>query len=413
MQARGRMHMRTDLDRLMADNDLDAIVVLSSGADPAVAYLTGSRKLTSALITKRRGQAASVAVSSIERDNVPESGLTLHLLDESVYAEAYRSSRSRMLAALELYTHTLDKMGIVRGRVGFHGRTSIGLGYRLLTHLTEALPAIEIITDLDPPVVGQARATKDESELSHMVDVGTRTSAVMVAARDYVRSHRVSGSGFIKPSGAPLTVSDVKRYTLGQLVESDLEDPEGMIFAPGAEGAVPHNPGQPDTQIRLGVPVVFDLFPRGIDGYFHDVTRTWCFGHAPDDVRALHTDVLGCFRQVVTAARPGATGEHLQKMACDYFRDRGHPVAADDRSRMEGFTTGLGHGVGLAVHEFPYLGEQQSTPLVPGHVFTVEPGLYYPGREMGVRIEDTLHCTSDGIVETITDVPYDLVVPLE
>ncbi len=404
--------MKSDLERLMAEHDLDAVVVLSSAADPAVAYLTATRKLTSALITKRRGEPGAVAVSSIERDNVSASGLTVHLLDSSLYMQTYKKTGSRMLAAVELYAQTLKKLGIVRGRVAFQGRTSILLGYHLLKHLTQILPDIEIVSDIDPPVVEQARATKDGSELSQMIDVGRRTSRAMLAVRDFVSKHKLNDSGFITEDGSPLTVADVKRFALATLLENDLEAPEGMIFAPGEQGAVPHNPGQPDTRILPGVPIVFDLFPRAASGYFHDVTRTWCFGRAPNGVSALHQDVLGCFRHVRQAVRPGVTGDQLEKLACDYLRDRGHPVIADNPSATEGFTTGLGHGVGLAIHESPYLGERQENELQPGHVFTIEPGLYYPARKAGVRIEDTLYITEGGEVLSATDVPYELVVPI-
>jgi Xaa-Pro aminopeptidase len=411
--SKGAAWMKHDLDRLMAQHEIDAVVVMGSDQDPVVSYFSGGAKLSRALIVKRRGEKGTICVSSIERDNAAASGLAVHLFDTAYYMEARKSSDSVFSASLELYVETLRRLGADKGRVAFQGRTGVGFGYRLLERAAREFPQLEIVTGIEPSVVDQARATKDDVELTHMVDVGKRTSRVMVATRDFVRGHRIVGGRFVKDDESPLTVSDVKRFVRMSLLEHELEDPEGMIFAPGGEGAVPHNPGQPDTPIRPEIPIVFDLFPRAIGGYFHDVTRTWCFGNAPQEVNHLHRDVLGCVEHVLETATTGTTGDEAQHLACDYLRERGHPVNVDDYSATEGFTTGLGHGVGLAVHEPPFMGERQKTPFAPRHVFTVEPGLYYPSREAGVRIEDTVYLDSDGRIHRITDVPYDLVVPLE
>ena len=187
-----------------------------------------------------------------------------------------------------------------------------------------------------------------------------------------------------------------------------------MIFSPGIQGAVPHNTGEADTPLRLGVPIIFDLFPREMGGgFFHAATRTWCFGYAPDAVQALFDDVHACFRQMKAQARPGVLGRKMQKMTCDCLRGRGHPVIADDPTLLEGYIHGLGHGAGLAIHEAPSLSPSGQEPLAPGHVFTIEPGLYYTSREMGARIEDTVYLNAEGELVTITDAPYDLVVPVE
>jgi Xaa-Pro aminopeptidase len=205
----------------------------------------------------------------------------------------------------------------------------------------------------------------------------------------------------------------VKRFTRAKLFENDLEDIEGMIFAPGAQATVPHNSGEADTPISLGVPIIFDLFPRKTKGYFHDVTRTWCFGYAHDDIQDLYDDVIGCFDAVKNMAVSGLPASDLQELACNYFRERGHPVIIDDPTLLEGYAHSLGHGVGLDVHESPFIGSGDKNLLSKGNVITLEPGLYYPKRGIAARIEDTLYLNSEDKCISMTEVPYDLVVPLE
>ena len=235
----------------------------------------------------------------------------------------------------------------------------------------------------------------------------------MIETRDYILSHKISENRPVKTDHSPLTVADVKRFTRSKLFERDLEDTEGMIFAPGKEGTIGHSTGEPDTPILLGVPIIFDLFPREAKGYYHDATRTWCFGHASDYVLKIYEDVRGCFDFVVHKAAPGISSGNLQELACDYFRERGYPVVKDNPNTIDGYIHGLGHGVGLAVHEPPYMGIGDKDILSKGNVFAIEPSLVDTNREVAVRIEDTFYMNNDGKAVSITDVPYDLVIPVK
>ena len=101
-------------------------------------------------------------------------------------------------------------------------------------------------------------------------------------------------------------------------------------------------------------------------------------------------------------------------MTCDFFEDRGHPTIATNTKTEEGYVHSLGHGLGLAVHEEPRFSDVPSNTdvLKPGHVFTVEPGLYYPERGYGIRIEDVIWIAPDGVIHNLTDFPKELVVNL-
>ena len=115
---------------------------------------------------------------------------------------------------------------------------------------------------------------------------------------------------------------------------------------------------------------------------------------------------------IVSKTVAGIPTANLQELACDYFRERGHPVVKDNPELVEGYPHSLGHGVGLDVHESPYIGTADKNILSKGNVFTIEPGLYYPERGLAVRIEDTVYINSEGKCISMTDVPYDLVIPV-
>ena len=101
-------------------------------------------------------------------------------------------------------------------------------------------------------------------------------------------------------------------------------------------------------------------------------------------------------------------------MTCEMFAGKGHVTIAQDLTTREGYLHSIGHGLGLNIHEKPFSGLTAAPDdvLVPGVVFTIEPGLYYPERGMGVRIEDTIYLNQQGRFEIVAEYPYDLVIPI-
>jgi Xaa-Pro aminopeptidase len=163
------------------------------------------------------------------------------------------------------------------------------------------------------------------------------------------------------------------------------EDPSfPSIVASGERGALPHAVPA-DAPIERGTLVTLDLGAR-LDGYCSDCTRTWATGELPDDLAEVHALVLRAQRAALAAVRPGPRGSEVDAVARDII------VAAGQGER---FGHGLGHGVGMEVHEAPRLARTADARLRAGHVVTVEPGVYVPGRG-GARIEDLVVVTEDG-----------------
>jgi Xaa-Pro aminopeptidase len=171
----------------------------------------------------------------------------------------------------------------------------------------------------------------------------------------------------------------------------------GTIVAAGAHGALPH--AQPrEVEIKRGDLVVID-WGAELDGYCSDCTRTLAAGEPGDEARDVYELVLEAQLAGLQAVKAGAGGREVDSVARAVIEAGGHG---------DQFGHGLGHGVGLAVHEAPRLSQRSDDELRPGNVVTVEPGVYVPGR-FGVRIED-LVVTIEGGCEVLTSVPKRLIV---
>ena len=172
-----------------------------------------------------------------------------------------------------------------------------------------------------------------------------------------------------------------------------------FIVASGPNGAMPHALAS-DREIREGEPITVDM-GAAVQGYNSDLTRTFCIGRADARFHEVYDIVLRAQETTERSLKPGVTGKEGDAFARDIIAAAGHG---------EHFGHGLGHGVGLAVHEGPSLGVPSTDTLAPGHITTVEPGIYIPGWG-GVRIEDMVLITENG-AEILTQARKDRVIPI-
>jgi len=410
--------MQRDLDQLMADRDLDAIVVSGKTAgNPPLIYLLNGAHLTQALVVKKRGATPHLIASPIEREVAAATGYPVILNTRYGYRDLLGKHGGDVLAASVAYQRAIfDDLGVT-GRVGFYGYRDQGSAYAFLTALNAALPAIDIVGESDANLIEAARATKDAAEVARIRDVGRRTAEVVRQTVSFLQAHTVDADETLRHAteNRALTIGDVHAHIHRLITLQGLEDAEGFIFAAGRDAGVPHNQGTLDMPLRLGETIIFDIYPRESGGgYFFDMTRTFCLGYAPEAVMDLYQDVMGCVAHLKAALQAGVETRTYQQMTCAFFEERGHPTIGSDPATLEGYIHSLGHGVGLDIHEAPSFFDHvgNTARLTPGHVFTLEPGLYYPDRGMGCRIEDTLWLDEDGNVSNLTGYPYDLVVPM-
>ena len=405
--------MKQDIDRLMEERNIDALFVIGGeGVNTYRDYITGGVH-ASATVIKKQGEEAVLIVSGMEVDEAKKSGLTVYThvdFDFFTIMQEYRDDPDQI--QIHYWRKILDKFNI-SGRVAFYGRGDIMGTWKLLRQFEEHLSdLIELVEDESPTVFDVARGTKSPDELAMLTDVGVKTGRVMQQARTWLAKHTVTDETLYQADGSPLTIGDVKKFVNKALFDEGLVDDEGMIFAQGADAGMPHSRGKTDEPLKLGQSIVFDLFPKNPDnGYYHDMTRTWCLGYASDEVKTAYDVVMHAFSQSLEALTVGEPTSTLQKMVCDIFEEHGHPTPQDTPGTPEGYVHSLGHGLGLDVHETPHMPLHNDKPVFEnGHVVTIEPGLYYPSKGWGIRIEDTVYIDEAGHLVNITDCPYDLVI---
>lgn len=409
--------MKSDLDALMQARNLDAILITGPAMhNPSMYYLTGGVHLTGADLIKKRGEPPVLYHRTMERDEAARTGLAIQNFNKYNYDQLLRQCEGDATQANALlYRAMLADQGISSGRLAIYGQRDAGLVYAVFSALQRLLPDLILVGEPTDSLLLQARLTKSPDEIERIRHVGQVTVAVVGQVAEFLTDHSVSEGVLVKADGRPLTIGDVKSRINLWLAERGVENPEGTIFSIGRDSAVPHSVGNLADLLRLGQTIIFDIYPcEAGGGYFYDFTRTWCLGYAPDEALRLYEDVHHVFFQVLSEMQPGTFFPDYHKRACELFASLGHPTIMAEPNGTDGFVHGLGHGVGLDIHERPYHGNN-ATPddsLSPGAVVTLEPGLYYPERGMGVRLEDTLAVNQAGGIHPLVEYPYDLVLPM-
>jgi Xaa-Pro aminopeptidase len=252
------------------------------------------------------------------------------------------------------------------GRTGFEDHH---MAVRTLKRLEEKLPdGVEL--EGAGGTVEKLRRVKDGAELA----------AIAAAAELADEIWRFA----LERGLAGRTELDVARAAEARMRELGAEPSFPTIVAAGPNGALPHaEPGE--REIGRGELVVFDMGAK-LDGYCSDGTRTFATGEPGKEARAVYATVLEAQEAALAAVEAGAKAEDVDGIARELIAAAGHG---------ERFGHGLGHGVGLEVHEEPRVSQRSEDVLAAGEVVTVEPGIYLPG-QLGVRIEDLVVVTDDG-----------------
>lgn len=412
--------MKSDLDALMQARNLDGFVVFGNAENnPPMYYLTGGGHVSHATVIKKRGSAPVYFFNDMERDEAAKSGLKLIPYSKYDYNALLEKAEGDLLLASALrYQQMFEEVGVTKGIIGVYGTYDVSMVLGVLTHLQKLMPDIEFVGEArDESLFLRAMETKDEKEVERIRRMGNITTTVVGKVRDYLTSCDVSDDEvLLKEDGTPLTVGDVHSMIRLWVAEGGAELPSGFIFAIGHDAGVPHSAGNPKDLMRLGQTIVFDIYPAEAGGgYYYDFTRTWSLGYTTPEAQALFDQVKEIYDTLNDNFDLNVAFKDYQRMTCEYFESKGHQTPLNNKAPLEGYVHSLGHGVGLNIHERPFSGLTASDDqrLKPGVIITSEPGLYYPEKGMGFRIEDTLWVRPDGVMEKLADYPYDFVLPMK
>lgn len=304
------------------------------------------------------------------------------LLTDSRYTE----QAGREVPQLEIYETKKGYLDEVTTAINARSIGRLAIGAKRMSHyLVEQLQKkveTEIVALNDP--VADLRTTKEPKELEK-IEAATRLTEA--ALNELIDEMKIGMS----EQELALRLEFIIREKGAEGVSFDL------IVAAGENSALPHyRPGE--RKLKQGDLLLLDIGAR-LDGYCSDMTRVFAIGDPSNQAQEIYSLVLQANRAGIAAVRPGLSGVEVDAAAREVI------VAADHGDH---FGHGLGHGVGLEVHEPPRLSPLSKDELKPGMVVTVEPGVYIPGFG-GVRIEDLIVVTEEGC-RTITAYPRDRLI---
>jgi D-alanyl-D-alanine dipeptidase len=275
--------------------------------------------------------------------------------------------------------------------------------YRLVTIALGGSPAATAVTDSMPAlhllplavmlgalpvlatnVLSELRMTKEECEIDALRKAGAAIDRVHARVPELLIPGR--------------TEADVAADIAEAIVAEGHSEVTFVIVGSGPHGADPHH-GYSDRRLAVGDVVVVDIGGTYEPGYHSDSTRTYSIGEPDSDVAQWYSALQRAQRAAFDAVRPGVIASQVDAAARDVLEEAG---------LAEYFVHRTGHGIGLSVHEEPYIVAGNQLPLAAGMAFSIEPGIYFPGR-WGARIEDIVIVTEDGAV-SLNNRPRELVV---
>jgi Xaa-Pro aminopeptidase len=356
------------LAHLLGSEGLDAIF---AGPSTDLEYLAGLR-----LFDDERVKGVMISKSG-----------GVFALTPMLYGEEMRNA----LGDGVMYGVWADHEGFQRAFTEGAGRIGVTGGRIAVNDGVRAVDLIDMKSALDAEYVNGARTLsplrriKDDSELDCLRRAGAIADAVMEDISKFIRS------GMVEREVRERLVSLFAERGGGELSFSP-------IVASGPGGSMPHYQGD-DRILRDGDFVVVDMGCR-YKGYCSDMTRTFCVGEPTDEMRRVYSIVLEAQKAGEAAVRRGVTGQDVDRAGRKVIADAGYG---------ECFLNRLGHGVGIAIHEDPYIIEGNDVPLEPGNVFSIEPGIYIAGK-FGVRIENLVAVRHDGTAEPLNNFTREMIM---
>jgi Xaa-Pro aminopeptidase len=316
---------------------------------------------------------------------LPAEGSPSLLVPELEEARAVECGADRV-APLTTWAETEDPIGLVRAALADAGADTgtLALQDRLWTTFTlslqAAMPDASWIAGRE--VMRRLRLRKSPDEVRALREVGAAIDAVHARVPELLRPGR--------------SEVEVGR-DIAELILEDHDEVNFVIVASGPNGASPHHETG-GRRLEVGDAVVVDIGGTRA-GYCSDVTRDYAVGRVPEGYAALHEVLERAQEAAVQAVRPGVTAASIDAAARDLIAEAGHG---------DHFIHRTGHGIGVEEHEEPWIAPGNDDPVAAGMAFSIEPGIYVPGR-YGARIEDIVVVTEDG-VERVNHRPREVVV---
>jgi len=387
--------MRKDLENILAKKGAEALLhYAESYKDSNMYYLSGFLAPDPFLYLKKAGQDPILVVSTME------------------YPRAQKEASVKNVKSYADYDYLKIVKSVPDPNVGFTKfiatatkkelgqNTVICVPPNFSTSVADALRNEGLTIKPMFDVIEKARETKESHETEAVQETQKAVEEATEKIIDFI-SNTETGSNqtlFFKEDGKKqkLTVGKIKTMFGHYFIENDCIIEQPLIVACGPKGADPHYDGLPDDVLKANQPIILDICPRNLrTRYWSDMTRTVVKGRAPKQIKAMFEAVFEAKNAAMDTIHAGVLGSEMQNQCFDIFEKKGYETVRGGKQITKGYTHGLGHGVGLEIHEGPRMSEFYPFPLEEHNVITVEPGLYDPAIG-GVRIEDIVEITKRG-----------------
>lgn len=331
--------------------------------------------------------------------------LELHRMQDSSGIKTVLSLEECMAKAASLFGEGRSAPGdILALLLKERGKDSVLVGPDFPAKVLRQVEAHGIHVDIAEDGLFPERRVKDDREAAEIRKGNAASSAAYRAIEGMLADARIEADGTLSLHGESLTSERVKAEINVACIRAGAWAME-TIFAGGEQACDPHSEGS--GILRANELIVADIFPRlDATGYFGDMTRTYLKGKPSAEQSRLVATVAEGQKRAIGMIHDGADGRDIHMSVMDFFTSQGYTTEKRG-DRTVGFFHGLGHSLGLEVHELPRMNRTGSI-LHTGNVVTVEPGLYYP-EIGGCRIEDVVRVKTDGC-EKLSEHPYDWVV---
>ncbi|MEM3577920.1 MAG: Xaa-Pro peptidase family protein [Candidatus Bathyarchaeia archaeon] len=386
--------MRKDVDKILADKGAEAIFLYSESVKEAnMYYLTKFLAPDPFIYLKKVGEEPILIVSQMEYSRAKKESIIKDVrsyMDYNLY-DIIKAAPDPKIGTLNFLAN------IAKKELGKGIKICVPSNFPAIIADTLRKEGLTITPMFD--VVEKARETKEPDEIQAIKEVQAIVDKAARKVIDLIADADIDEKGrlVIRINGRKevLTVGKVKAM-LGHEFLDDGCASEDPIIACGPKGADPHYSGSPEDELMANQPIILDIYPQSIrKRYYTDMTRTVVKGKAPKEIKKMFEAVLEARNASIDAIRAGVLGSEPYNICCDVLEKAGYTTTRGGKQVTKGFTHGLGHGVGLQVHEGPSLSEFYKFALEEHNVVTVEPGLYDP-KLGGVRIEDTVEVTKRG-----------------
>ena len=385
--------MLDDMDVLMEKYEIDGLFTYGSPfTSPNLLWLTGFRSVDSIYYLQNKGEQGIIGAPFNTLERVKKESFVKRTFDMSdTVIQLLKENKAVMDYRETLFGPMIKEL--------FTGEI-IGVPDEIPASILVLIQKLGYETKVVRDLISDARATKTPNEIKTIKKAGAATVGAVSKIIEMIKDSDIGANKTLMYEGSPLTVGQAKRALDHFLLDQNTEAAEDTILAVGEKAFDWHYLGNSEDELKAETPLILDVYPRlKQERYVADVTRTIVKGNPSARVKEMFEAVQAATDASVDALTDGAKIDDVNLACFNTLKQHGFDSRRLNPDAKDGMTHGLGHGIGLEVHEQPSMYKREDY-FAAGHVMAIEPGVYLEGIG-GVRIEND-YAVTKGAAELLT-----------